>query len=140
MSQIKITQPGFEHHTGRIGDVDFEDGLSVTLVTEMQAHKIRAVMKIETVDGEDPGITAKIARARAGAEDPVVFEQPKLPEAPAVSYDLSFTEESLMAIADKNGLAGLREFAKPYGLKANSIAQLIEKLLTLKALGPKAEE
>lgn len=120
-----------ENLTGNLGEVEFKDGVSVESVSRMQAQRLRGAFKVETLEGDDPGLAAEITRARNNVESPVKYEQKEAVKEPsAVEYN--YTEESLMAIADKDGLVGLREFAEPFGAKSNSIVGLIEKLLRLK--------
>ena len=74
-------------------------------------------------------------------EMPEAPVEAKLVDAAPVIADLmapAYTEEQLAAIADKQGIAGLREIAEPLGVKGNSIAGLISSIL--KAAGaPKGE-
>jgi len=134
MTQIRITQPGMENLTGFLGDVEFKDGFSVGVVSRRQAHRLRGTMKIETLDGKDPGLLAEIANKRQGLDAPVAFDEPEevvVESKSDLEYD--YTRESLMSLADKNGLTGLRVFAEPFGAKSNSILGLVDKLMELKA-------
>ncbi len=132
--KLKVTQPGMEGYTGILGEVRFEDGVSISPVSKIQAQRIRSAFKVETEDGEDPSIVAEIARAKS-KEAPLVYVEP-IQESKGNKLVCDYTQESLMAIADKSGLAGLREFAEPYGVKSNSIIGLIQKLMELKIGSP----
>ena len=59
--------------------------------------------------------------------NPVVV--PEVDDAPEVREFTDWTAESLGEVADKDGIAGLRELADPKGIKSNSIAGLIAEML-----------
>lgn len=56
-------------------------------------------------------------------------------EAPSVdpaTLDYSYTKEDLGALVAKQGIAGLRAFSEPYGIKGRSVRTIIEDMLALK--------
>ncbi|MBE0438044.1 MAG: hypothetical protein IBX56_19875 [Methylomicrobium sp.] len=131
MSKIRITQPGMETYTGFLSDIEFEDGVSLEDVTKMQAQRIAgAISMMMEEDGLDPSAAAELTRFKLSQTQP---EFKPGEEVVALKRVFDFTEEALMDIADKKGIAGLREFAEPYGVKSNSIMGLIDALLSLKA-------
>jgi len=128
MTKIRITQSGMENFTGFMGEIEFEGGESVDEVSKMQAQRLRSSFKVETLDGVDPGAPAVFARAKAGEEEKVKYKDARDNNLPPTNYTL----EQLEQIADKDGIAGVREFAESYNVKSNSIVGLIEKLMVLK--------
>jgi hypothetical protein len=145
--KIRLTQPGYESFTGQMGTVFFENGLSTTDVRPNDAVRMAAQFLCEWEDGStasvaqsildhshatvhtigvaqnaDQALSAETAYAArlAGAE-----LQPDGTEAPAHRY----TEDELAAVADKDGIKGLRAIADPLGIKGNAIAELIRAIL-----------
>lgn len=53
--KIRIVQTGYETFTGLLGDVKFEDGLSVIDVSNEQFAYVRSMFIVEEVQGEDQG-------------------------------------------------------------------------------------
>lgn len=130
MLQIRLTQPGWESYTGSLATINFVDGVSVSHASQIEVERISALIAVETIDGDDPGVLAKRERFIAGIPNPIVYDpEPVEPEAPVVVYD--FTRESLMEVADKEGITGLRVIADKYGIKSNSVVGLIDKLMAL---------
>lgn len=126
MVYLKIKQVGMEGFSDYLGSVEFKDGVSVEPVTQNQAEMLSAIIAMETTEGKDPSQAALYAAISKGEEPPVVFVEP----APkVVAYD--FTRESLEAIADKQGLNGLRPIGEQWGIKSNSIAGMIDNLMAL---------
>lgn len=143
--KLRLTAPGWQTYTGQMGVIFFENGLSVADVLPVDAVRVAGVIGAEWEDGTPANVSqiyldnlkteAAVMQDNRQPEVPVV-EAKKKEEvaAPAVTY----TEEQLAEIADKQGIAGLREIADPLGLKGNSIAGLISAIL--KAAGaPKGE-
>lgn len=141
--KLRLTAPGWQTYTGQMGVIFFENGLSVADVLPVDAVRVAGVIGAEWEDGRPANVSqiyldnmqteAAVLKDNREPEAPV---EPKKEEvaAPAVTY----TEEQLAEIADKQGIAGLREIADPLGLKGNSIAGLISAIL--KAAGaPKGE-
>lgn len=141
--KLRLTAPGWQTYTGQMGVIFFENGLSVADVLPVDAVRVAGVIGAEWEDGRPANVSqiyldnmqteAAVLKDNREPEAPV---EPKKEEvaAPAVTY----TEEQLAEIADKQGIAGLREIAEPLGLKGNSIAGLISAIL--KAAGaPKGE-
>lgn len=156
MHKIKITQAGWDGYTGILGTMIFENGVSTTVPTRVQAAQFGVVMKFVEVDedGNELGQmsanaelvrTAKIAieptepmkRAdvlsaeRAASEPTKTAEEAPDPmpfDAPAEPAKV-WTREELEAVADKSGINGLRKIGTPMGAKNTSISKLIEEIL-----------
>ena len=158
--KIRITDPGFANMTGLLGQVEFVDGVSVDEVSKAEAARLGTILAIEELDtGINPSTTQmmvdlhhknleELGIKEAGLRkvvpgelqaSPEVVDQASVttPQNPAgivrseLTYD--FTEDDLAAIADKQGIAGLRAFADQYKVNDKSVAGLIKKLLALKA-------
>jgi hypothetical protein len=134
--KIKIIEPGWAGFTGPLGWTEFVDGVSVDEVSKAEAQHLAAVVQIEELDsaGEGTGKSPSIAQVildthgkSAPAETTVKgTDAAPAPVAPAKVY----TPEELAAVADADGIKGIRQIADPLGLKGTSIAELIGKVLT----------
>lgn len=145
--KIRLIETGYESLTGMFGEVEFVDGVSVHDVSPVQARFLASIVRIENIDGTDPGENARFQSAfNLEAQS---FQLPTLAELEAAGKPAEvgqaqeaqvqaqvaeqYTQESLEAIADKGGIAGLREVADPLGVKGTSIAKLIEGILAAQA-------
>lgn len=143
--KLRLTAAGWETYTGQMGVINFENGLSVGEVLAIDAVRVAGVIGAEWEDGT-PANVSQIYLDNLKTEA-AVMQDNRQPEAPVVEVKkvgevaaptVAYTEEQLAEIADKQGIAGLREIADPLGLKGNSIAGLISAIL--KAAGaPKGE-
>jgi len=149
--RIRLTQPGYEHYSGQMGILFFEDGLSTHPVPFKDANRMSAVMICEFEDGSSCNPAQRLldtAHQEAvfgrettdkapddelpvsvSVEEPVLIalDQPKQDQ-PILRSSVVYSREDLEEIADKKGIAGLREIATPLGIKSNSITNLIEEL------------
>lgn len=161
--KVKIIDKGFANFTGAFGTVSFVDGISedISNAEATQLGNILAVQNLET--GENPSVTQQMANLRdknisemgkrQTASEPAgvakqVFGVPNdagdklLPLADknqmrnivqnGLSYD--YTEADLDALVQKEGIAGLRAFAEPYGVNGRSIAGMVKELMEQKGL------
>lgn len=142
--KIRLIEAGYENMTGMFGEIEFVDGMSVHDISPVQARFLSSIVRIENIDGTDPGENARFQSA-FNMEAPS-FRLPTLAELegegqpaevgqaqPEAQVAAEYTQESLEAIADKGGIAGLREIADPLGVKGTSIAKLIEGILAAQA-------
>jgi hypothetical protein len=165
--KIRITDKGFANLTGLFGTIEFVDGVSVDSVSRAEAARLGTILSIEEVEtGLNPSTTQlmvdvhnknteELGLREAGLRKVVPGEVQASPEvidqatmtvqqtADAVnrsvlSYD--YTEDELAAIADREGIAGLRAFADKYKVNDKSVAGLVKKLLALKAEHAKPEQ
>lgn len=160
--KIKLVEKGFETYTGLLGEIEFEDGVSVYDLNSRDIAMIAGSIRAETVDGSSAvGVTQDMldrhsdeaeviepmqtqaevdARAEAGEQE---ASETQVPEAPVEGGEgelAHYTEETLTKVADEGGIQGLREIAEGFGVKGNSIAKLIEDILAAQAkVAPKAE-
>jgi hypothetical protein len=122
--KLKLVQAGYEGFTGYLGVTLFENGVSVGDVPEREARTIGMSIKTEWEDGGDPNPAQALLNSMHN--EPVV-EAAAAPVVPKV-----YTEEQLAAIADKEGIKGLRAIAEPLGIKGTSIKELIAEILAYK--------
>ena len=132
--RIRLMQPDFQHYSGPIGLVNFENGVSTEAVSWIEAGRIGAIMSIE--DANEPGfqispaaemtrhldrtsddkmVKALHAGTHVNAEGAAVMER--------------YTREELEDIADKQGLSGVRELARRWGRTGRSILECINETL-----------
>lgn len=143
--RLKITEQGWETFSGNLGVVVFEDGVSVGDVSHIEANIISGNIRVvELESGDNVGaleldsdmqnkrcesVTLK-TMAEIFAEQ-VGEVQDKPVEVETVPH---YTKDELEAIADKKGIAGLREIGDQVGVKGTSISGIIEAIL-LKVAG-----
>ena len=139
--KLRLTQPGFEHYNGQMGVIFFEDGLSKGDVLSLDAVRMAAVMVCEWENGSSPSVAQAIldnadtpapifASGADGQHDKEAVGKAK---AESIQQDVpktsAYNYEQLSAIADAQGIKGLRAIAEPLGIKSNSIKELIEAIL-----------
>jgi len=136
--KIRMTGKGYEKFTGMFGMVEFKDGVSVHDLTQRELDAMAAVVRVEAVNEADNDRLIG-NRYMANKDNPAPknvdrthVEQPKSEE-PAKQESVAslgkYSKESLEAIADEKGIAGLREVATPLGIRGNSIRGLIQEIL-----------
>ena len=145
--KLKITQPGFENYSGQMGMILFKDGISVYDVNERDALRLSALFGCKWATGASVTITkweqepsAPIGRATyraeavedreivGGNDGDTQYVDNNSSDIP-VKVTRYYTLEELEKIADNKGLKGLREVAKPLGIKGTSINGLIEAIM-----------
>lgn len=129
--KIKITEPGWAGFTGDFGMVDFVDGVSVDDVSRVEQSRLAGIIAIETVDGTNP--SASQALLDAHVKPAAVQTLAHIVDTPAVVETKVWTSDELAAVADKEGIKGIRAIAEPMGLKDNTIADLMAKILAHQA-------
>lgn len=121
--KLKLVQKGYEGFTGLFGVTEFKDGVSVNDVPLREARNIAISIKTEYEDGSDPNPAQNLLNSMHNKAGEAPAEV-KTPAQPPVDFELG----KLEAIADKDGIKGLREIADPLGIKGNSIKELIKNL------------
>lgn len=137
--KIRLVDHGYESLTGFFGDVEFKDGVSIGEVSDVKARFFAAITSVvDASDGSDPGDNAKFQHSlelkAVSSNLPTLAEiqeqnsgnaiEPEVVAAPDV-----YTRQSLEAIADERGIAGLREICDKLGIKGTSIAGLIDGVI-----------
>lgn len=143
--KLKLTQDGFSTYTGQMGVIFFEDGLSTADVSTVDAVRMSAVMQCEWEDGTSPSIAQSLIDNSDTPAEIIAPESERMLEVEGNAagnaeggnedanqkVEYVFDEATLHQIADKEGIKGLRQAAEPYGVKGNSIKDLIESLLKI---------
>lgn len=156
--KLKITQKGFENYSGQMGMILFKDGLSVYDVSERDALRLSAMFGCVWDTGASVKITQWVQepsapvgrstyRAEVREEREIVggndgdtqYVEDNSSDIP-VKVTRYYTLEELEKIADDKGLKGLREVAKPLGIKGTSINGLIQDILAVAGRAVEAEE
>lgn len=154
MIHLKIVQPGWVDYTGWIGPVYFENNLSTEPVTPRIARQISSCVRMEEV------LAGGLTKPFGISQDMVAGKGLALPEPvlaiPADEADLLaekerdakaaslpkvsdfLTSAQLEAIADNQGIEGLRPIGAKWGVKDRSIPGLITKILAAQADHPEA--
>lgn len=156
--KIKIIQKGWEGYTGILGTVTFKDGVSIRDLTPNEQAYFSVVMRVAEVedDGTETHYSANseltriskiqmpvqekrktVAEIKAEAPEPepapaIVAPDP-MPVTEAPVEQKKWTREELEAIADKDGIRGLRVIGTPLNAKNTSIHKLIDEILTAQA-------
>jgi hypothetical protein len=145
---VKITQAGFEGYTGHIGIIDFADGVSVEPLPAIIVNRISAALEIAFVneDGstEQAGVAYQLvggATLPAEVVEPLKTATQEQLDADRKARDgasqevalTDYTEASLQAIADKEGIKGLRPIGEDLDVRERSIPGLIDLILKKQA-------
>lgn len=143
--KIRLIGNGYEAFTGHFGTVEFKDGVSVHDVSPADARFFASITSVEDAEtGEDPGSNAQFERSfqlEARVETLPTLEELGMASAPAEapkqaeaqSDAAAYTAEQLEVIADKGGIAALREIGDKLDVRGTSIAKLIEGILKAQA-------
>lgn len=138
--KIKIDEVGYENYTGVLGLVEFVDGVSVNDVAEGEVNRMAAVLRVVSVDSEKQlGALVDYAKDSqvgfeqegkhsVGADSPAAFVDvdTSIPEGSAKE---TYTREELEALADKEGINGLRVIGDSLKVQSTSIKGLIGAIL-----------
>lgn len=144
--KIKFATPEMAAFTGAYGSIEFVDGVSVTDVTQRDVELYRALTTIEVL-GEDfvpdpsydeikniPAVSYNLPTlADLAAMEPVEIEV-----SAAVAQGPAYTQAELEAIADNDGISGIRAIAEPMNIRGTSISKLIQSILSAQAPAPAA--
>jgi hypothetical protein len=130
---VKLLESTFKSYTGLLCGVQFEDGVSVKELPFVDQQRICASMRAETIDGRN------VSAAGAYSERySVTAENLKEHVAePVTNLDRGtvqpgiqvYTREELEAVADSDGIAGLRIIGGNIGVKAKGIVEMIDGIL-----------
>lgn len=142
---VRLIERGFEKYTGMLGDIEFQDGVSVERLGRMQIDRIASAMRCESHDGVQLGAAARLVQGKhmgapnvnshqvavkapdAMESHPVKAEDPESPE-PSTNAKF-YTRDQLEVIADAKGILGLRQIAEPLGVKARSVNELMDEIV-----------
>lgn len=148
--KVRITDKGYAGYTGHFGTVYFENGVSEE-ISSAEAERLGCFLAIETEEGKNPSATQRLLDMQNHNAQELVKEakgehvepQAKVQGGQADSQseslsqtqvpELDFTREQLEALADREGMTGLRAFAQQFGVKGRSIPDVIDDLLAIQA-------
>ena len=133
--KLRLTQGCFESYTGQMGVIFFENGLSVSDVLPVDAVRVAGVVGAEWEDGS-PANVGQLYLDAVNNPAPV-FERVVVKEVSKKAPDIEvaadpivrYSEDDLAAVADKDGIAGLRKIAEPLGIRDKSIGGLMTAIL-----------
>jgi hypothetical protein len=154
MAKIRLVQKGWEKFSDYLGPIRFDNGVSIDDVSEMEAARIGASIRVDWVEtgkstspaqkmidsknmsAADFNISVKglpTAQEIADAK-PVSSEEAPAPVVvkPAATVVYDYTLESLEAVADEEGIKGLRDIADLYDVKGVSISGMLRDLMAKK--------
>jgi hypothetical protein len=140
MPKIRIIDPAWRNFSGAFGPVEFVDNVSVEEVDRATARKLADLVQIEWEDGTNPSNSQLTIDAKAIPMQ-VVDDglQTGQPDGRTVNKTF-YTREQLTAIADKDGIEGVRKIATPLGVNGRAIKGLIEAILKLQGDDPDAPQ
>jgi hypothetical protein len=133
--KVRITQAGWAGFNGQLGEIQFEDGVSVTDMNDWQVQRIGAIVSIENVETElQVGPSVDVLNGWGSDVDKAIAAAPNADEVKDSNTTRgadvhAYTEEELGKIADAHGIKGIREIADQYGLKGTSIKKLMTGIL-----------
>lgn len=136
-ARIKILEPSLQHYTGTLCGAEFREGISVQALSFLEQQRICAVMRAQTVDGDNVSPSGQLAAAynktaeEARKEEKSAAPLENLPRAEKVNAPAHpvFTREELEAVADAEGIAGLRSIGEAVGARGKTINALIDAIV-----------
>jgi hypothetical protein len=134
--KLIIKEPGWGNYTGPLYGIEFVNGVSTTIYSQMQAQQVSAMIRIETDEGKNPSVSQQIVDSKHTPMDADMvrdFSNGELTTATALNESLKplrvWTVEELNEIADSQGINGLRAVAEPMGVRGREISALIQGIL-----------
>lgn len=137
MHKVKVDMVGFEHYTGLLGSVPFTNGISDRPITDDEASRLGASVKLVKVDNnEQVGAATIMANARnlqkeAKPVEAAPVEKPRAREAEkqVAKVALEYDRDKLEEIASEGGIKAVRKIADTFDVKGVQINALIEGIL-----------
>lgn len=134
--RLRITQKGWETFSDVLLGIKFEAGISVEPVAPAIANQLGSILLVEAIDdAAQVGAAAQMQNTyndTAKVVEALTKVTPKtvsVEEVKETKTFVTYTREELEAIADKDGINGLRTIAEHYGIKGRSINELITEIL-----------
>lgn len=132
-AKVKLLESTFKGYTGLLCGVQFENGVSVQELPFVDQQRICASMRAETVDGRNVSAAGAYSERYAVTADTVkeyIAGPVTKMERGTVESDVQiYTREELEAVADSEGIAGLRLIGGKMGVKAKGIVEMIDGIL-----------
>ncbi|MCU6236772.1 hypothetical protein KWH75_06780 [Morganella morganii] len=135
-AKVRLLESAFAGYTGVMSGVMFKDGVSLSEIPFIDQQRICSVMKAETIDGKNVSGAAALSESRnVSAKDAVAAEKAAAPvvtmERESDSVEVRYTRAELEALADKGGIAALRNVGNEHGVREKSIEAMIEGILNV---------
>ena len=129
-AKVKLLESTFKGYTGLLCGVQFEDGVSVEELPFVDQQRICASMRAETVDGRNVSAAGAYSeRYSVNAEEYAAVPVTNLVRGTVEPGVQIYTREELEAVADSEGIAGLRLIGGVMGVKAKGIVEMIDGIL-----------
>lgn len=148
MSIIKIDGGPLAGYNGELVGVIFEDGVSTSEIPQPLINRLAAVTAITMVEtGLQAGVAADLVRFKGESfeeeftstetESEIEPEQggEEIGNDGEPESDTGYSQEELESIADKSGIAGVREIGDKFGVKGTSISGIISGILEAQRAG-----
>lgn len=145
--KFRIDEKGWKGFSGNMGTALFVDGIA-EIASNYEALRIGSLVRLVEIDDDGNELriaspTQEMVETRGLSAEVVAYHkhgvEPEEGDKEAVVEDetpvvevVRYTEDQLSALADKGGIAALREIAGPLGVKGTSIAGLIDEILALR--------
>lgn len=132
--RVRIVEKGWENFTGQYGTHDFKDGVSVDHLTWRDTLRLGSIIKMVDADDGKHGLGASDAYLRfrdinPSNPDVVKFQTGEALKVNPNTLRKDWTREELEAVADKDGLNGVRDIARHWGKTGRSIVECINAIL-----------
>ncbi|HGG9109455.1 TPA: hypothetical protein ACJJYX_004347 [Enterobacter cloacae] len=135
-AKVRLLESCFKSYTGMLCGIQFEDGISVSELPFVDQQRICSSMRAETIEGtnvspsgiysERHGLSANNVKETTA---PVNERMERVTTQAHVSTQPTFSREELEAVADSEGIAGLRQIGNELGVKGKGIVEMIEGIL-----------
>ena len=141
--RMRLVQTGYENYTGPIGPFEFEDGVSVEHIPLFQRDRLAVAFQLVEIndDGTEQGagpaerlLRDKVIEAESTA--PLERQAPDEKQREELSVLMKGekipvlrSEANLNAVADNQGIAGLRLIAEEWNVRSKAIPTLITLIL-----------
>jgi hypothetical protein len=135
-AKVRLLEAAFKSYTGFLCGVHFEDGVSITELPFVDQQRICASMRAETIEGKNvspSGIYSTRHTINAGdikeTAAPEVINLAREEDSCNSRQLQRFSREELEAIADNEGIVGLRLVGNSLGVKSKGIVEMIDNIL-----------
>lgn len=132
-AKVKLLESTFKGYTGLLCGVQFENGVSVQELPFVDQQRICASMRAETIDGRNVSAAGAYSERYDVTADTVkeyIAEPVTKMERGTVEPGVQiYMREELEAVADSEGIAGLRLIGGNMGVKAKGIVEMIDGIL-----------
>ena len=113
-AKVKLLESTFKGYTGLLCGVQFEDGVSVEELPFVDQQRICASMRAETIEGRNVSASGQFSERHNVSLEDVLANEPKAPD---------------VALADEQGISGLRVVGNRLGVKAKGIVEMIDGIM-----------